>query len=356
MKYLYFKLILICAYVILVSACDNNPLKSDSSSSFRYSSNVQNSSSSTLSISSSESSTSKEYSSSSIKCLNLYGENRITDCRDGLSYETTKIGTQIWLAENLRYAPKGSDSKCYCSEAKNCEIYGRLYSWNYAVNRSLDEITTEESVYEITQGICPYGWHIPNVYDWRLLINFVGGDSIAGHELKLYGWQINMGEKNAYGFSALPGGRVSDGGCFSGGINGFWWSSTMIDSAQAFSVAIKTASDFIYAKIGYKTDYSSLRCIKDDESIIIRSSSSTTPVSSSIADECYTDEQCPVGYICKDKYCLAKGYTCSSDYDCGSQMMCISGNCYDNPYYCSTDAQCGTGMMCLNGICYDRPY
>ena len=60
-----------------------------------------------------------------------------------------------------------------------------------------------------TQGICPVGWHIPTLKEWKVLISYAGGESIGGGKLKdtsLLWMQPNVGATNQTGFSALPGG------------------------------------------------------------------------------------------------------------------------------------------------------
>ncbi len=94
---------------------------------------------------------------------------------DGNSYGTVQIGTQCWLAQDLRTKLK-PDGTCIiggsapCADASpsdsglarscrgasniesNCAIYGASYTWAGAMNGS-----TTAGV----QGICPAGWHVP---------------------------------------------------------------------------------------------------------------------------------------------------------------------------------------------------
>ena len=159
---------------------------------------------------------------------------------DGNVYHSVRIGTQVWLRENLKTTryndgtaiPLVTDSikwsyllaPGYCwynndpTTYKN--PYGALYNW-YAVK---------------TGKLAPAGWHVSTNDDWIVLIAYLGGETGAGGLLKEAGpahWlPPNAGAANAVGFSALPGGirsGISGNGAFSGiGYIGCW--STIANS------------------------------------------------------------------------------------------------------------------------------
>jgi uncharacterized protein (TIGR02145 family) len=122
-----------------------------------------------------------------------FGE--ITDPRDTQVYKTVKIGSQWWIAENLNYP---ADSGCWCyndSCGKYGSIYGRLYNWKAACKS------------------CPHGWHLPSADEVITLIDYLGGELVAGGKLKSTGtieegnglWHSpNTGATNESGFGALP--------------------------------------------------------------------------------------------------------------------------------------------------------
>lgn len=95
-------------------------------------------------------------------------ENIVMDV-EGNIYTTVKIGEQIWMQQNLRVsvAPDSTEiaSLVYGNNPDNEETYGRLYSWNAAMNGS----TAEKA-----QGICPVGWHIPSDGEWKELEIYLG--------------------------------------------------------------------------------------------------------------------------------------------------------------------------------------
>lgn len=142
-----------------------------------------------------------------------------TDTRDGQTYKTIKIGTQTWLAENLNYDV--GNSSCYDNSASNCTAYGRLYDW------------------ETATSVCPTGWHLPSDDEWTELINYLGGEALAGGRMKETGtsyWNSpNSDASNSSGFSARPGGRQLTNGYANINQAGYWWSSTESSSTSAYN-------------------------------------------------------------------------------------------------------------------------
>ena len=196
-----------------------------------------------------------------------YGEwieyGKLTDARDGKTYKTVEIGSQVWMAANLNY--KMDSSYCYEDDANNCDKYGRLYTWSAALK------------------VCPSGWHLPSKTEWETLNDAAGGLSIAGRELKSRsGWKDGGNGNDAFGFSALPAGY--DGFFKDDHVdNGFYarfWSSTEIDEDIAFARIFAYDVDFGSEGLLGKKSWLSVRCLKDDEKTT-GSSSSTAQSSSS---------------------------------------------------------------------------
>lgn len=137
-----------------------------------------------------------------------FGE--LVDERDGNIYKTVEIGTQTWMAENLRYVLDSS----YCKNgitADTCAKYenlGRMYQWNLA--HGLERKFSPDTVEWPVQGVCPNGWHIPTLDDWKTLFNLVL-DATDGTDLStpLYAteWEEGVeGGTDAFGFGMKASG------------------------------------------------------------------------------------------------------------------------------------------------------
>ncbi len=136
-----------------------------------------------------------------------------TDPRDGQTYGITEIGSQTWFAQNLNYKTN-TLSYCYNDDSLNGKIYGRLYTYDAAINNVYNSNSKEKIISSeaYTQGVCPDGWHLPDSREWDILDSVLGGKDVAGGKLKAVSdlWQSpNYGATNASGFYALPGGGKS---------------------------------------------------------------------------------------------------------------------------------------------------
>lgn len=203
-----------------------------------------------------------------------------TDERDGNTYKIVTIGSQVWMAENLKYLPgvfKFSDGSSTAaryyvygfdgtnvSQAKatsNYKTYGVLYNWPAA----MASFASSNSIPSGVKGICPEGWHLPSDAEWTKLTDYLGGIGVAGGKMKESGtahWiSPNTDGTNESGFSALPGGYRWNTFDYLG-YSGLFWSSTL------------TSGYAYYRNLGYgnggvaingQSLYfgMSVRCIKD---------------------------------------------------------------------------------------------
>jgi uncharacterized protein (TIGR02145 family) len=159
----------------------------------------------------------------------------IKDYSDSKEYKTVQIGNQVWMADNLNRTPESSvaNSKCYGDNPANCNIYGRLYDWAAAMNLPSECNFTLNNCPPahtgLWPGLCPNGFAFPRMEDWQALVNYAGGDSIAGSRLKSKtGWNNNGNGTDNYNFNALPGGNAYYWGdeFRDLGESSYWWVET----------------------------------------------------------------------------------------------------------------------------------
>jgi uncharacterized protein (TIGR02145 family) len=215
-------------------------------------------------------------------------ENKGIKDIDGNFYDTVRIGTQVWMTENLKttkYADGtpipfvnskdtwnllGNIGKAYCwynNDVGNKDIYGALYTWAAATNGASNSNTILSNV----QGVCPTGWHLPSEAEWTELETYLGGDKIAGAKLKEAGnahWYDNSaGVTNETGFTGLPGGNCNNNGSYQNlHIIGYYWSSSEsnvdpVNAGMIMSFLNQTNNSYITLKI--KLWGASVRCIMD---------------------------------------------------------------------------------------------
>lgn len=207
--------------------------------------------------------------------LNFEGwsNTTVTDI-DGNVYKTVTIGTQTWMAENLKttryrngdpisnlidnYQWGNTSTGAYCwyeNNAANKGIYGALYNY-FAANDS--------------RKLAPAGWHIPTKEEWATLINYLGGESVAGGKMKETGTSYwispNSDASNLSGFNALPGGYRQRGtGIFLYiGNNCYFRTSTEGSGYESsWHIMLTNQNANIATTYAEKTFGFSVRCIKD---------------------------------------------------------------------------------------------
>lgn len=208
----------------------------------------------------------------SILCTKCEKDSGLPVDGDGNEYDTVVIGTQVWLRENLKttkynngvsiplitdnsqWSSMTSAAFCWYGNSQDVkENYGALYNW-WATKVSF---------------LCPLGYHIPSDEEWQTLIDYLGGDEIAGDKLKSIGTQFwfppNHGT-NESGFSAMPGGlRSHDFGSYlSVRYFGYWWSSSPgINENYGSRLLINYSDNNATLTSWFKKSGLSIRCIKN---------------------------------------------------------------------------------------------
>jgi uncharacterized protein (TIGR02145 family) len=187
---------------------------------------------------------------------------------EGNIYKTVDIGTQTWMAENLKSIkykdgtaiPFVTDvtkwgalsTPAYCWYNNDSIGYGAMYNW-YTVNTSM---------------LCPAGWHVPSDAEWTTLEDYLGGSATASGKLREVGtthWSsTNSDVTNESGFTALPGGYRNSFGSFNSiRSHAYWWTATQSTPVDAYSRGLY----FGYNEVDRSsTNYRAglfIRCVKD---------------------------------------------------------------------------------------------
>lgn len=208
----------------------------------------------------------------------VYGS--LTDERDGQVYKTVKIGTQVWMAENLNYADSLKDvvlqdgaSFCYDYDDDNCAVGGRFYRWAAAMgllskynNYKADETLLKSSNH---RGLCPEGWHIPDTTEWNSLIATVGkGNASALKTTSAWLFDADSigAATNSTGFSAAPTGVNASSGANS---QILFCSTYQTDSDEFRYFSLSYSSNQLYYGSRDKEYPCFVRCIQDDPSVIV---------------------------------------------------------------------------------------
>ena len=143
-------------------------------------------------------------------------------------YNTVKIGSQLWMAENLNY--KTGTSWCYENDEYNCNMYGRLYDWNTAIKA------------------CPGGWHLPTRREWSEVVSMEEFSAMLGGSLSNeYSHAVPVNEYKFLDKEKL----------------GNWWSIAEYGNNDAYSYHLKANENKLYEKITTKPIGYSVRCVQN---------------------------------------------------------------------------------------------
>ena len=214
--------------------------------------------------------------------IEVINKSTVADA-EGNVYNTVKLGTQWWMAQNLKSTKyrngeligttdtvtkniSGESTPKYQWIYKDAEtkvdLFGRLYTW-YAATDS--------------RGVCPAGWHLATPAEWTTLATFLtdngygyegSGPDIGKSLAATAEWTAdatpgNVGNdpasNNSSDFAAYPGGSRSAAGSFTkAGSAAFWWTSATGSFRALNNNAAVLASDTTSNKNAL-----SVRCIKD---------------------------------------------------------------------------------------------
>ncbi|MEN8228729.1 MAG: FISUMP domain-containing protein [Bacteroidota bacterium] len=225
-------------------------------------------------------------------------DSTVTDI-DGNIYKVVVIGSQAWMAENLKtthYADgeaiplvendsiwntlTGSDRaySWYGNDSSKTD-YGALYTWSAAMNGEVGSESNPDKV----QGVCPDGWHMPSDAEWNQMhiqlgmnpddadrIGFLGTRQAVGTKMKGIGtplWEGNLDDPrfNESGFTALPCGQRSNSGIFlNEGKYAYFWSATDYDENEVWYRYLQWGHSAVLRVRTFKNMGFSVRCVLDE--------------------------------------------------------------------------------------------
>jgi len=186
------------------------------------------------------------------KCIYAQTTGSFTDKRDGEVYKIVEADDKVWMAENLCYKPETGNHWAYNNDSTNVARYGYLYDISSALQ------------------MCPTGWHLPSLKEWKDLKKYYGGNKEAG---------AKMVSKDENSFAALPGGMMINDDFVNLEKYSCWWTD---ESVQPYTYDLSSALDALAEKKSYWAIYlnfknnnirqvqnsrangASVRCIKDN--------------------------------------------------------------------------------------------
>lgn len=218
--------------------------------------------------------------------LSLPG-NGVTDI-DGNMYPSVIVGTQEWMAENLRSSRFNDGTQILKATDAFFWIYNDglpMFAWfddsypNASVHGCLYNYNTVSS----THNVCPTGWHVPSDSDWKTLESTLGmpaaeldqtgargsAQNIAGL-LKdvnpVYWGNFNSVATNQT-LMNMKGGGLIQPNFFHHALNAQFmlWSSTQIGTGEVYVrlLTYDSGESAIMREL-FTTDYGSyIRCVKD---------------------------------------------------------------------------------------------
>lgn len=202
--------------------------------------------------------------------------------QDGNTYRTVTIGSQTWMAENLRTtkyndgtdifqalndgdmgvtqgfdSPFAPDGGCttygYTTDLVDIATYGRLYDF-----------------YAVASGkLAPAGWRVATLQDYTTLVENLGSEILAPNKLKEEGFlhwpePQNSQATNSSGFTALPAGYYHPSSSFTrkGTQTMFWTPIANQDNYYDRLILIHTAPYMEFQQDMSPNELCSVRLIK----------------------------------------------------------------------------------------------
>jgi uncharacterized protein (TIGR02145 family) len=205
---------------------------------------------------------------------------------DGNVYKTVKIGSQWWMAENLKVTRfRNGDPISYISATDSSTWANSALplSCRYQALANAPGLLYNQACLSDSRLIAPDGWHVATDQDWKALEQTIGMDAAVcdktgwrgtdqGDQLKAQGldyWTRFDGvwATDLYGFSAKAGGcRLFDARfSYPSGLvySGFWWTSSPNPSGEFWYRHLDYKSSGVFRSHTYPAYGMSIRCVKD---------------------------------------------------------------------------------------------
>jgi uncharacterized protein (TIGR02145 family) len=199
---------------------------------------------------------------------------------DGNSYNTLVLGTQTWMAQNLR-TTRYNNGELIGTTPRYYNALGEAtpkYQWDFFLNESnliRGRLYTWYAVTDI-RGVCPVGWHLPSDDEWKILEMYLGMTkeqadrtsstmSDVGNKMKTTtGWFMDQNGTNSSGFSALATGIYNASTSFDGsGQQCYWFSSTEFDATSVYTRSLSYEGPDVGRPVYTKKFGLSVRCVKN---------------------------------------------------------------------------------------------
>jgi uncharacterized protein (TIGR02145 family) len=226
-----------------------------------------------------------EILSDSLKVVVMDTTGTFIDSRDGHEYKRVKIGTQVWMAENLAYLPILNASQFGSNSNPFYYVYGYTGNVVTEAQKTFQYITFGVLYnWEAAKIGCPSGWHLPTDEEWKILEKHLGMSQsdldgtdyrisgAVGGQLKETGtshWiSPNTGSTNSTGFTALPGGFMAHNTGYTGfmdiGGAAYFWSATAYQTFGAWIRFLISGYPTIDRHYLARSEGLSVRCVKDE--------------------------------------------------------------------------------------------
>ena len=189
----------------------------------------------------------------------------VTDGRDGKAYYTVRIGSQTWLAENLKYLPEVSTPVQFSDTLKFYYVYDYYGARVDRAQQTID-YNTYGVLYNFSAALhaCPQGWRLPDEADWEVLRSTVGIEN--GVELRSRTlWVSTEKGKNSTGFNALPAGCQESGKFKLLGEKASFWSSKRSEDypGKAYTWGFHNNLDIFESDTSSRANAFPVRCIME---------------------------------------------------------------------------------------------